>query len=218
MNFDDIVKELKRKEEEDPFKSSRGERLRNFMLSAGLGGAGLGAGTSLLADGTKGLAVLGKKALTGGVTSALLAGAAGLTGDLVLGDPKPGETGAFMKRGALGGLLGGAALGGVTGGIIASGRVRNVLSKLPKPVARKLEGLPPKENMIVDKFSKWSGDPNKTRTKLGALLGGSIGAIGSAAVGADEGMQADVIADQAAKLRGRKRKRSPDVDDRTASE
>lgn len=198
--IDRLISRL-RKPEDIP--ETREERIRKLMLSAAAGGMGLGAGTSILAKGTKTFKDVAKAAGKGGLISALLAGTAGTAGDLVLGDPEPGEKNAFMKRGAVGGLVGGALLGGAGGALAASGKVGKYLGT--GKLAEKLSKLVPEENMVANKFKTWAGNPSRGRTTLGGLLGGGLGSAGSAFVGADEGMQADIIAEQAQKLKPKRR-------------
>jgi predicted lipid-binding transport protein (Tim44 family) len=73
--------------------------------------------------------------------------------------------------------------------------------KVGSKIASTLKGALPEENMVIDKFKKWGADPSKTRTMLGSMLGASLGGAGSAALGTDEGMQADFINAKAKAIR-----------------
>lgn len=198
---------------EDFSKKTRAQRLKDFMLSAAAGGAALQGGQALMGSGTKSFGQIAKAGGKGAVISSLLAGTAGLAGDLILGAPKASETDGFTNRGAVGGLVGGGLLGAGIGGVAASGKLGKMVDaigktgKIGSKIAAGLKNAAPSENMVIDKFTKWGADPSKTRTMLGSMLGASLGGAGSAAIGSDEGMQADFIKNKAQAIRNRKKKK-----------
>lgn len=194
-------------------KSTRTKRLRDFMLSAAAGGAALGGGQALMSEGTKSFKQIARSGGKGALVSSLLAGTAGLAGDLILGAPGSNETDGYTNRGAIGGLAGGSLVGAAIGSVAASGKLGKMVNALGRTgkvgakVASGLKGALPEENMVVNKFRKWGADPSKTKTMLGAMLGGSLGSAGSAAMGSDEGMQADFIKAKTQALRNRNKKK-----------
>jgi hypothetical protein len=191
-------------------KSTRAQRLRDFMLSAAAGGGVLTGGQALLGSGTRTLKNVASAAGKGALVSSLLAGTAGLTGDLILGAPKPNETDGNSSRGGIGGLVGGGLVGAGIGGLAASGKLGGLVSRIGKTgkrgeqIAKGLASVLPKDNMVVDKFKSWGADPTKTKTMLGAMLGSGLGGGSSAFLGLDEGMQADLLQSKAREYRKKK--------------
>jgi hypothetical protein len=189
-----------------------------LMGSAALGGGLLASGAKALSPALRAkqgalakLSSVGKAGLTGAAISAPLAGLSGLIGTSLRGTPDEDEIseGApWTERSALGGAIGGGLLGGGLGAAAGAGKLRGLMAALGRrtnPELRKIvrSGLDelPTDNLFVDYFKGLSDKPGITSAMKGALAGG--GTLGTIAAyqGADEGMQADIIAQELQKRR-----------------
>jgi hypothetical protein len=158
------------------------------LISGGLTGGGFGLAAQLAGKAKPSRAAILKAILTGGGTAAGVAGGATYLGSKIAGPPGEDEASGYTRRGTLGGVLGGGAVGSALGAATGSGKV-NVPNSAPyylRMAAERLKSLP------------------KGR---GALLGGALGAglAGSFAgwMGADEGMQLDVLENEMREARKR---------------
>lgn len=156
-------------------------------LSGAIGGGIFGASGAILGGVRKPTDLL-KHALMGSIMTGAAAGGATKLGSELMGAPEPDDIGGYTERGTVGGLLGGGLLGGIGGAIIGSGKL-----KMPKGKwASKLSGGM-SDNIFGDAMKKFASQGGKVGAAKGAGLGGGMGALGSAFVGSDEGMQLDFI-------------------------
>lgn len=156
------------------------DRIRNLALSGGISGLVLGGASAALGPFKK-WADLAKAAGIGAGAGAGLAAGSGYVGDEILGEPELMESNPYTKRGTVGGATVGAGVGGAAGAALGSGLVGNIASKV----------LP--ENLLTRKLLEYAGKGGLPKMgKLGAL-GAAAGALGAGYLGADEGMQMDVI-------------------------
>lgn len=190
-----------------------------LMLSAGLGGGILGAGAKALSpalrkskNAMEAAKSIGKAGATAGALSAPLVGAGGAIGQGLMGEPDAEEISTdspWTKRAAIGGLLGGGAIGATLGGLQGAGKLRALSALLGKKINPEIRSVIrggikelPSDNVLVDKFRKLGQKPGTVSAGKGALLGGGI--LGGLAgyQGMDEGMQADVLAQELQRRKG----------------
>jgi len=189
----------------------------NLMGSAAIGGGLVGAGAKLLspslrhAPGTLGkLKALAKAGLLGSATTAGLVGLGGAVGQEILGQPteqEQEEGSPWTRRAGLGGAIGGGIVGATLGGLHGAGSLRKLAGLIPEKILargnRALSDIPT-DNVLFDYLKKLGKRPNVTSAIAGATVGG-VGLGGLAGyLGADEGMQADVLEDERRALLKRK--------------
>lgn len=188
------------------------KRLKALALSGMVSGAVLGTGSRLLGNFTK-AGDLVKGGLAGAAIGGTAAASSGALGEAILGHPGASEEDPYTRRGAIGGAAGGTILGGLSGAAIGSGTVKSFAKKyLSESAKAELEGTlrPTGKNILIDAL--------KRNALKGGLKGALIGATGGATIlgglaayqGADEGMQADILAN-ARRKHARKRYRDEDV-------
>lgn len=189
-----------------------------LMGSAALGGGLLASGAKALSPALRAkksalgrLSSVGKAGLTGAAISAPLVGLSGIIGQSLRGTPDEDEIseGApWTERSALGGAIGGGLIGGGLGGLAGAGKLRGLAALAGRKINPELRSVIrsglnelPTDNVVVDYFKKLSSKPGVTSALQGALAGGgTLGGI-AAYQGADEGMQADIIAQELQKRR-----------------
>lgn len=160
------------------------------LTSGALSGAIFGAGAKMLASKSpaKMWEILKTAGLGAGLTGGLAGGSAYI-GNSALGAPGDDEPSGYTRRGALGGAVGGGVLGSALGALVSRKGV-----PLPK-------AAPHFAKAMVERLRKMpSGKGLKWGAGVGALGAGTAGA----AVGADEGMSLDLLANE---LRDAERKR-----------
>ena len=149
------------------------------LISGGISGAAFGAGAKLL--GSKGPAKawdLLKAAATGGAIAAPIAGGSNYLGSKVMGPPRDDEPSGFTRRGAVGGVLGGGAIGAGLGALASRGTI-------PLPAST--------PHFVTEYIKKLKAMPGKKPLGIGAAIGGLLGGGIAGSMGADEGMQMDLI-------------------------
>ena len=168
-------------------------RLGSIGISAGISGAILGTGGAAL-GGVRGLSKLAKAGLLGALGSAGLAGGANLAGSII--EPNAEDFTANTRRGAYGGLLAGGLTGGAIGALAAAGKGRALLST---SIGRKIARAIPTDNIFSDYIRRVGARsiPKTAKMTAGGTVGGLVGAGTGAFVGSDEGMQYDVIMEEA---------------------
>jgi hypothetical protein len=156
------------------------ERIRNLALSGGLSGLVLGGASAALGPFRK-WSDLAKAAGIGAAGGGSLAAGSGYVGDELLGDPEFTESNPYTKRTALGGVTVGGTAGGLAGAALGTGLAGGLAKKV----------LP--DNLVTRKLLEYASKGSLPKMGKLGLIGAGVGALGAGYLGADEGMQMDVI-------------------------
>lgn len=164
------------------------------LLSGGVSGALFGAGSKLLGSKVPvGAWDLLKSAATGAAVAAPIAGGSNYLGSKIMGPPGDDEPSGFTRRGAVGGALGGGAIGAGLGALASRGTI-------PLPAST--------PHFITEYIKKIKAMPGKKPLAIGAGIGALLGGGLAGGMGADEGMQLDLVTNE---LNEAKRKRLREI-------
>lgn len=184
--YDKMMRRIFQKEQES--KLERAAKIGG--ASALSGGVIAGAGSLLAASNIKQMI---RNILLGAGTFGGIASGANLVGTAVVPGDEETDASINTRRGLVGGGLLGSAAGAGLGVAAASPRLNQAVAK--SPLARRAmvaSGIVPEASSLLQR-----GIAAARRNPYGAVAGGILGALGGAGagafLGADEGMQYDVL-------------------------